>query len=99
MFPFHIYNVRVASTSASYSVLLRAVERVPVLVFLLPLLLIRRCHLQEWGAVKLSVPWCIGRAVLDGSMPVTNVAEIMDIVRGEKCTSCQRMDRSVSPLL
>ena len=40
LFPFHVHNIRVTSTSAANSILLHWIPRIPVLVFFFPFLLI-----------------------------------------------------------
>ena len=94
---FNINNVRVAPASAAYTVFLDRVRICPVFVFFNTLLLIHRGLLQKRLSRQLSCRR-VGRAVLDRSVTVPEISEIMNITGGEKSASGQRMNRRITPL-
>ena len=94
---FNINNVRVAPASAAYTVFLDRVRICPVFVFFNTLLLIHRGLLQKRLSRQLSCRR-VGRAVLDRSVTVSEISEIMNITGGEKSASGQRMNRRITPL-
>jgi membrane protein required for beta-lactamase induction len=78
----NLRNVSVASTSAADAILLLAIPAFPILVLFQPLLLVGNGLLNIRLMLALA-RWCIGRAVLDGGVPVTKVAEVVDIARAK----------------
>lgn len=81
MFALDVHNVCITFAAASYAVLLDGIPRLPVIVFLSPLLLINSRHLQEGGPSQLTIPWSICWTVLNRGMSVANISEIVDIFR------------------
>lgn len=74
----NIDNIRIAAATAAYTVLLLLVPLSEVLVFFLSLVL-GGGLLQERDMGKLACGR-IGWAMLDGSVSVTEVAEVMDVL-------------------
>ena len=71
-------NIGIAAASASNTVLLLFVPLLPVRVLFLSLAFIQSCHLKILGARQLASRG-VGRTVLNGSVPVTKIAEVVDI--------------------
>ena len=92
-----IHNIGVAAASATDTVLLDWIRSRPVVIFLKPLLLILRGLLKVRFTGKLSSR-CVGRAVLDRGVPVTEITEVVNVTRGEKGTCGKGMNRGISPL-
>lgn len=92
-----VHNVRVASAPAPDAILLDLVRRRPVLILFDPLPLVFRRLLEPRLARQLPGRR-VGRAVLDGRVPIPKVPEVVDVARSQKGTGCQRMDRRVTPL-
>lgn len=98
MLALNIDNVSVAAASATDTVLLDLVKVRPVLVFLDPFLLIIGSLLEVRDTGKLAGR-SVGWAVLNGSVPVAKVTEVMNITRREESTSGERVNRSITPLV
>jgi hypothetical protein len=94
---FDIDDVSIATASATDTIFLDLVSVRPVLVFLNALLLIICSFLEVRDAGELAGRG-IGWAMLDGSMTVAEVTEVVDIARCEESTCGERVDRSVTPL-
>lgn len=92
-----IHNVGVAAATAANTVLLDRVWSGPVLVFFNPLLLIVG-GLFEVRLARQLPSGGVSRTMLDGSMPVSKVTEVMDVTGREQSTGGKGMDRSVTPL-
>lgn len=75
----NIHNVRITLASASDPVFLDRVPSLPVIVFLLSPLLIESGHFEKRFSGQLAIAWSVCRAMLDRSMAVSNIAEIMNI--------------------
>lgn len=71
-------NVRVATTPASYAVLLLRVPLGPVLVLLAAGLVVQRRLLEE-GLARELARRRVGGTVLDRGVPVAKVAEVVDL--------------------
>lgn len=96
-FAFYIHDVGVALTAAPNAVLFLLVPGFPVLVFFFPLLLVLGCCLKIRRPRHLA-SWCVRWAMLNGCVPVAEVAEVMDVVDAEESAGCERVNRCVSPL-
>jgi hypothetical protein len=93
-----IHNVSVAAASATDTVLLDWVRVRPIVVLLNPLLLVIGSLLEVRNASELA-GGSIGGAMLDGSVAVAKVTEVVNITRSEESTSGKRVDRSITPLV
>jgi hypothetical protein len=81
-FAFDFDNVSIATASATNTVFLDLVSVRPVLVFLDTFLLVI-CGLLEVGDTGELAGRGIGWAMLDGSVPIAKVTEVVDIARSE----------------
>jgi hypothetical protein len=98
LFAFDFHNVRVASATTPDAVLFFRVSLGPIVVFLQPLLLVLQVLLQVRNMGELT-GGRIGWTMLDGRVPIAKVSKVVDIGDGEKSTSRQGMDGSITPLL
>ena len=98
MLALNIDNVSVAAASATHTVLLDRVRVRPVLVFLDPFLLVIGSHLEVRNTGKLA-GWGVGGTMLNGSVAVAKVTEVMNIARGEESTGSEGVNRSITPLV
>ena len=98
MLALNIDNVSVAAASATDTILLDLVRVSPVLVFLDPFLLVI-CSLLEVRDTGELTGRSVGRAMLNGSVAVAKVTEVMNITRREKSTCGERVNRSITPLV
>lgn len=94
----NVHDVGVAAAPTADTILLDGVRSGPVFIFLDALLLILRGLFEIRFAGELASRG-IGRAMLDRGMPVTKIAEIMNITGGKKGTCGQGMNRSITPLV
>lgn len=97
LLPLHIHHIRIASTPTPDSIFFLHIPLRPVLVFLSPSLLVLGSELE------VRFPWelasrGVGGAVLDGGVPVAEVAEVMDVFRREEGAGCEGVDGCVAPL-
>jgi hypothetical protein len=90
-------DIRVAATAATNAILLRIVPVVPVLVLGDALALVLG-GLLEPGLAGQLLPGRVGRAVLDGGVPVAKVAEVVDVAGREEGAGRERVDGCVAPL-
>lgn len=90
-------NVCVAPAPAAHSILLLLVPVFPVIVLGDARLLVFRRHLEVLFSRQL-FPRRVGRAVLDGGVPVAKVAKVMDIARTKERSGRKGMNRCISPL-
>lgn len=70
----------------------------PVVVLLKSFPLIRRRFLEVRLTRELSAERRVRRTVLDGSVTVSKVSEVVNVARREESTSSERVDRSITPL-
>lgn len=109
----YIHNIGVAFTSTTDTVLLRRVPVGPILVLLPPIppLLLQRGHKSVrcdafLGIIPWTVVWrmwyltCrgVGGTVLDGRVPVTEVAEVVDVFGAEESAGGEGVNGCVAPL-
>ena len=97
MLALDIDDVSVATTSATDTVFLDLVGVRPVLVFLDAFLLVL-CGLLEVGDTGELAGRGIGGAMLDGSVTVAEVTEVVNVTGCEESTSSKRVDGSITPL-
>lgn len=98
LFAFYIHDISVASASTTNAHVLGSIPVFPVVVLLKALGLVFYCLFEvgfSWQLKSWSVRW----AVLDGGVSVTEVAEVVNILRTEEGTGCERVDGCVTPLL
>lgn len=98
MLALNIDNVSVAAASATHTVLLDWVRVRPVLIFLDPFLLVIGSHLEVRNTGKLAGR-SVGGTMLNGSVAVAKVTEVMNIARGEESTGSEGVNRSITPLV
>ena len=107
----HIHNIRITPTPASHPILFLRIPFRPILVFFPPTTPLLFQHRRAEGRTLTRIVagtvvrcsrhlarGCVGWAVLDGRVPVANVAEVVDLVGGEEGTRCEGVDRCVAPL-
>lgn len=80
MLSFDIDNVSVAAASAADTVLFDLVRVRPVFIFLDAFLFII-CGLFEVGNTSELAGWGVGGAMLDGSVTIAKVTEVVDVAR------------------
>lgn len=83
---FNFWYILVTTTSAAYAVLLRGIGLSPIVVFLATLSFIQCCHFQERITRQLA-RWCVGRAMLNGRVTISNISKVVDIPWSEKGAS------------
>lgn len=93
-----INNVSVTAASATNTVLLDLVRVRPVLVFLDPFFFVIGSLLEVRDTGELAGR-SVGRAMLNGGVPVAKVTEVMNIARREESTGGERVNRSITPLV
>lgn len=97
-FAFDIHNVGITAAAAAHAILLGRVPVFPVVVLLEPLLLIQRRLLEEGLAGKLSAQGSIGRAMLDGGVPVSKISKVVNVARGQESAGGKRVNGRITPL-
>lgn len=85
MLAFDIDNISIAAASATDTVLLDWIGIRPVLVFLKTLFLVIGSFLEVRDTGELT-GGSVGRTMLDGSVAVAKVTEVMNIARPEEST-------------
>jgi hypothetical protein len=106
LFPLHIHNIRVAPAPAPDTVLFLTIPLRPVIVILFQefqiLSIASGAFLLEIGSeVRFAgqlASWSVGRTVLDCCVAVAEVAEVVDVGRGEEGAGCEGVDWGVAPL-
>lgn len=93
----NVHDVRVAAAAAAHAVLLRCVKLLPVFVLLGALAFVERCLLEP-GLARQLAGGGIGGTMLDRGMAVAEVAEVMDVARGEEGAGGKGVNRCVTPL-
>ena len=93
----HVHDVRVASAPAPDTVLLLLVPVFPVVIFLEALLLVERRRFEIFFSRGLARGRVSG-TVLDGGVPVAEVAEVVDVTWREQGAGGEGVDWSVAPL-
>jgi hypothetical protein len=85
---FDINDVSVAAASASNAVFLDLVSVGPIFVFLDPFLLIVG-SLLEIGDTSQLASWSVGWTMLDGSVPVSEITEVVDVAGCKESTGSE----------
>jgi hypothetical protein len=93
----NIHNVGVAAASAADTILLDWIRGRPILILFNALLLIIGGLFKVRFAGKLSGGG-VGWTMLNGRVTVSEVAEVVDVTRGEENTGGKGMDGSITPL-
>jgi len=83
----YINNICVTSASASYAILLYSIPRLPVLVFFFPFSLVQSGHFKERWTCSLACR-CICWAMLNSSMSIPEVSEIVNVSWCKKSSCC-----------
>ena len=94
---FNIHNVGVTPAPAADTVLLDGIRVRPILVLFNALLFVLGCRLQPGDSGQLPRR-SVGRTMLNSSVPIAEVTEVVDVAGGQENTGGQRMDRRITPL-
>ena len=98
LFSFNVYNVGVTTASTADAILFDRVRSGPVLIFFDSLLLVVRGLLEIRFARELARGG-IGRAMLDRSVPIAKITEVVNVTRSKQSTSCKGVNRCITPLV
>lgn len=99
LLPFDVDNISITFAPASNSILLHRIPGLPVFVFFLPLFFVPGGHLEKGRSGQLPIARGICGTMLYCCVPVSNVSEVMYILRGQQSTRCEGMDRGIPPLI
>lgn len=94
----HVDDVGIAAAAAAHAILLGRVPVLPIVILFESLALVQCSLLQVSLAGKLSAQRRVRGTMLDGRMPVSKIAEVVDVARGQESTGGEGMDGRITPL-